>query len=421
MQETRGLGRAWAVCMVAALYFFYIFVQMTKFNAIGADIMTAFHMGSTGLGALSSAYFWGNVVFLFPAGLMLDRFSTKKILAIVMWVVILCTLLFSYLNNEQTSFFAFFLIGIAGAFGLLIPLRLASRWFPSDKMALVSGLIVTVGFFGAMVSQSPLVWLVNHVGWRAAMQWNAGLGVVLFALMMIVIQDFPQGVTRKISQEQATSWSFLWYSIKQAVVNRQNWLFGLYTCLLNLPLFVFAIFGLLYLQQIQHLSESQAAFIVVVLYFGAMLGSPALGWVSDKMKNRKIPMIVSGLISLALMLGIMYWNNMNIATIYMLFFLLGFFTSAQVITYPVIAESNAEEIVGSGFGMGSTLIMSGGAILVPLFGWLLDLHWGGQIVRGVPVHTLADYRFALWMLPISFIIGIIAVMIGKETHGEKIV
>ena len=233
MQETRGLGRAWAVCMVAALYFFYIFVQMTKFNAIGADIMTAFHMGSTGLGALSSAYFWGNVVFLFPAGLMLDRFSTKKILAIVMWVVILCTLLFSYLNNEQTSFFAFFLIGIAGAFGLLIPLRLASRWFPSDKMALVSGLIVTVGFFGAMVSQSPLVWLVNHVGWRAAMQWNAGLGVVLFALMMIVIQDFPQGVTRKISQEQATSWSFLWYSIKQAVVNRQNWLFGLYTCLLN--------------------------------------------------------------------------------------------------------------------------------------------------------------------------------------------
>lgn len=175
-----------------------------------------------------------------------------------------------------------------------------------------------------MVSQSPLVWLVNHVGWRAAMQWNAGLGVVLFALMMIVIQDFPQGVTRKISQEQATSWSFLWYSIKQAVVNRQNWLFGLYTCLLNLPLFVFAIFGLLYLQQIQHLSESQAAFVVVILYFGAMLGSPALGWVSDKMKNRKIPMIVSGLISLALILGIMYWNNMSIAAIYTLFFLLGF-------------------------------------------------------------------------------------------------
>ena len=421
MQETKSLGRAWAVCMIGALYFFYIFLQMMKFNAIGSDLMMDFHIGSTGLGALSSAYFWGNIVFLFVAGLMLGRFLTKKILAVVMWVVILCTFVFAFLKNQHTSFFAFFLIGIAGAFGLLIPLRLASRWFPSDKMALVSGLIVTIGFFGAMTSQSPLVWLVNQVGWRHAMIWDAGFGVLLFFLMMFVIQDFPEGVTNKMSREQATSWSFLWYSIKQAVINRQNWSFGLYTCLLNLPLFVFATFGLLYLQQVQHLSETQAAFMVVILYFGAMLGSPALGWISDKMQNRKMPMIVSGLISLALILGIMYWNNMSIATIYTLFFLLGFFTSAQVITYPVIAESNAEEIVGSGFGMGSTLIMSGGAILVPLFGWLLDLHWGGQVVHDIPIHTLAEYRFALWLLPISFIVGILAVMIGKETHGKRIV
>ena len=91
---TKNSPRAWVICMVAALYFFLNFVQMTKFNAIGHDIMVDFKIETAGLGALSSAYFWGNVFFLFPAGLLLDRFSTKVLLAIATCVMIVTTLIF---------------------------------------------------------------------------------------------------------------------------------------------------------------------------------------------------------------------------------------------------------------------------------------------------------------------------------------
>lgn len=417
----KSLAQAWAVCMTAALYFFYIFIQMTKFNAIGHDLTVEFKIGSTELGTLSSFYFWGNVIFLFPAGLLLDRFSTKAILGIVMTVSVVSTFLFSFTHGVASAAWCFLAIGLAGAFALIISLRLISRWFPPEKMAMASGLAVTIGFLGAMVSQSPLTWLVSVVGWRSAMQWDAGLGVVLLILMMIIVKDFPAGASREISQEQATSLSFLWQSIKKAVTNRQNWLFGIYTSLVNLPLFVFgAVFGVPCLQTLHNVTAEQAAFTMLIMFIGAMAGSPAFGWLSDKMRSRKAPMFIGGIVSLILVLSIMYVPNINYALLYVLFFAIGFFTSAQVITYAVIPESNTDDVIATSLSIGSTLIMAGG-LLLPIFGWLLDLYWGGQMSNGAPLHSISEYRFALWLLPISFIIGMIAIMFGKETNCKKIV
>jgi MFS family permease len=416
------IAQPWVVCLTAALCFFYLFIQMTKFNAIGSQLMVDFRITSTGLGTLSSMYFWGNVIFLFPAGLLLDRFSTKKILVMVMLITAICTYLVSFTNSVSSASWYFLFTGLAGSFALIIPLRLASRWFAPEKMALASGLIITIGFCGAMVSQFPLTVLVDHIGWRTAMQLNAGLGILILALMIALIKDFPEGVTREMTHEQATSLSFLWYSIKKAIGNPQNWIFGLYTCLTNLPIFVLgAVFGANYIVQTHHITDDQAAFANTLLFIGAMAGSPAFGWLSDKMKKRKAPMYYGALISLALVFILMYATNLHYLAIYALFCGIGFFTSSQVISYPTIAESNPGETIATGLSMGSVLIMSGGAFMMPLFGWLLDLNWHGAVIDGVPIHSVADYRFALWMLPISFVVSMLAIMFGKETHCKRIV
>ena len=420
MSATKNSPRAWLICMVAALYFFLNFVQMTKFNAIGHDIMVDFKIDTAGLGALSSAYFWGNVFFLFPVGLLLDRFSTKLLLAIATVVMIITTFIFSFLHGMGSAFWCFVFTGFAGAFGLLLPLRLISRWLP-DKMALASGLAITIGFLGGMASQAPLTWLVNGIGWRHAMQLVALFSVFLLVLFLVVVRDFPDGMTREMSQEEATSLAGLWRSIKGAVANKQNWLFGIYTCLINLPIFILgAVFGASYLEQVHHLTEAQAAFANGLLFLGAIFGSPAFGWISDLMKKRKLPMYIGGVLSLIVMLMIMYLP-LNAGGIDVLFFLLGFVTCSQVITYPVIAESNVPENIATGMSMGSTLILSGGTLLIPLFGVLMSWHWNGEMANGVPLHSVGDYQFAAWMMPISFVIAMIAIYFGKETKCKRIV
>ena len=71
---------AWIVTLTASLFFFYEFIQLNLFNAIAVDLMQDFHLDAAQLGNLSSMYFYANALFLFPAGMMLDRFSAKKLL-----------------------------------------------------------------------------------------------------------------------------------------------------------------------------------------------------------------------------------------------------------------------------------------------------------------------------------------------------
>jgi len=419
--ELKPSLRGWIVCMSAALFFFYIFIQMLLFNVVGHPLMAEFSLTSTDLGMLSSVYFWGNVVFLLPAGLLLDRFSIKKILIISLTIMLLAILLFSFATSLDIVIIARFLIGATSAFALLTGLRLASHWFPPANMALVTGMITTMGFLGGLVAQTPLTILVGAVGWRHAMQWDVVLGLFFIFIMLLAVKDCPDGHTQAIADENKTSIAFLFYSIRKALGNPQNWLYGLYTSLLNLPVFIIgAAFGIRYLEQAHNLYKIQASYVTSMVLIGSMIGSPILGWASDKMKARKPLMIIAALLSIVVILAIMYIPNMDLTWLLILFLLLGFFTSAQVISYPAIAESNRPDIIGAGLSIGSILIMLGGVIPLPLFGWLLDMNWNGQTVAGIPFHSIADYQLALWIIPAAFVIGLIAVLIAKETNCKNI-
>ena len=68
-------------------------------------------------------------------------------------------------------------IGIGGSFVLLSVIKLATRWFRSDQLALVTGVSVTMAMLGGFLAQTPFVILKQHIGWRHAL----GLGRVVWA------------------------------------------------------------------------------------------------------------------------------------------------------------------------------------------------------------------------------------------------
>ncbi|HLB58229.1 MAG TPA: hypothetical protein VJL60_05395, partial [Gammaproteobacteria bacterium] len=75
----------WLVVFSASLFFFFEFLQMNMFNALDPSLYKAFHLtNSTQLGQLSACFMVSMVLFLFPAGMILDRFSTKKIIQLSM-------------------------------------------------------------------------------------------------------------------------------------------------------------------------------------------------------------------------------------------------------------------------------------------------------------------------------------------------
>jgi MFS family permease len=100
MEKTTSHNRlAWAVVLAASSFFFYEFIQMNLPNAMDVHLMQAFNLNAPEVGIFASIYFWGNTVFIFPAGSLLDRFSTKKLLLAAIFVCTLGTFLFGISTN----------------------------------------------------------------------------------------------------------------------------------------------------------------------------------------------------------------------------------------------------------------------------------------------------------------------------------
>ncbi len=407
----------WLVCFSAALFFFFEFIQLNMFNAIGPGLMKDFGIKATVLAEISDKYFLANIIFLFPAGMILDRVSTRRTILIALFVSILCTFGFAIATAVWQLMAFRFITGVAGSFCFLSCVRLASRWFEPRQMALVIGLVVTFAMMGGMVAQTPLTVLTEHFGWQTAVVIDASAGLVMLLLVFLFVKDRPDsGAVQDDHGAHSLTGRAFWLALKRTLLRRQNWLGGLYTSLMNLPIFLLgAIWGIFYLTQIHGLSRAEASVVTLMLFVGTIIGSPVVGWISDFMRSRKVPMIVGAIFSLLLILALIYVPDLSLFSLIIIFFGVGFFTSTQIISYPLIAESNPLSLTATAEGMASVLIMAGGYTQV-FFAYLMQRQWHSIYVHGIPVYTLSEYRLALSIMPIAFIIALVFAFIVKDTR-----
>jgi MFS family permease len=411
--------QSWIVVLTSALFFFYIFIQMNMFNSIGSVLIQTYNISSLHLGNISAVYFYSTVIFLFPAGLLCDYFSIRRILLMTTAIAGIAAVMFGHAAHIWELFITRALIGVAGSFCLIGSVKLASRWFSPKRMALVLGLVVTLAMLGGMVAQTPFIWLMEIVGWRRAMDYNAILGGIIFILMLVFLRDYPENYNIKAEQASIKHQVKFWTAMKQVLKNTQNWFAGLYTSLINLPIILLgAIWGATYLVQVEKLSYSQATSVSSMLFLGSIIGCPLIGWLSDKVGLRKAPMIIGAVLCLMNFLAILYLPNLNIYSLLMLFLLLGIFTSVQVLGYPLLVESNPLMLTARAQGLASMLIMAGG-FTQPLFGWLMSLHWDHKMVNNLPVYSKTDLLLAMSIISVAFIAALIIACCARETYCKN--
>ncbi|MBA2653392.1 MAG: MFS transporter [Tatlockia sp.] len=409
----RGDLMAWLVCLSAGLFFFYEFFQLNIFDVINQPLREDFQLNATQLSWMSSTYLWADILFLLPAGIILDRFSTRKVILSAMLVCVIGTLGFALTSSFVLACFFHFLSGIGNAFCFLSCVVLVSSWFPPRRQALVIGSLVTMAFLGGMMAHTPFAHLNEYCGWRRSLLFDAAVGAVLILWIYLTVQDSPNSQPKNgLSTNQAILPGFL-----MSLTNRQNWLAGLYTSFLNLPIMVLcALWGASYLQVVHHVSEIDASNLVSLIFIGSIIGCPIVGWLSDSQSRRKPIMLIGAIATFLTVLPLFMNLSLSQTELSILFFALGFFSSTQVISYPLIAESNSAENTGAATGIASVLIMGGGGVGQVLFGWLMQ-HHAGLINQN---YTVADFKYAMWMFPLTAFAALLAVLLTRETYCKRV-
>lgn len=412
--HSSSLVLAWAVCLCAGLFFAYELMQFHMLNAIAPMLLKDLNMSATSFGILGSTYLLADVLFLLPAGILLDRFSPRKVILTALLICLIGTVGFALSQTFLQACLSHFLSGIGNAFCFLSCMMFISRWFPLNKQAFAVGVIVTLGMLGGVIAQAPFSYLAEAFTWRYAMLIDASVGALIFALIFFVVKDAPNPLASpKTIKQKPTE---LLQELLSCVCNKQNILCGLYTALTNLPLMVIgAAWGGLFLTQVHHLSIADASLVAGMICMGTIVGSSLCGFISDYLGTRKPLMLLGAFTSLIIMTFIMTIQNASILQMGSLFFLLGLCSSTQVLGYPLISEGSPKHLTGTSMSVAAVVIMGLAAVAQLISGKLIDLHWNRLMIDGSPFYQPSDFMRCFMMFPIGLVLACGVIPFIKES------
>ena len=414
------------ICGLGAVFYSYEYFLRISPSVMESALRAHFNLSATGFGLLSAFYYYAYVPMQLPVGVLMDRFGPRRLLTIACLICVMGTFLFADTFAFGVAAAGRFMVGLGSAFAFVGVLKLATIWLPEDKLAMVAGIATALGTIGAMIGDNLLGGMVTWIGWQTTVNFTAVFGIGLIFVLWFGIKD-----QKRYQRQSGTIDSFKKSMIDLGIIvrNKQIWINGMYGCLVYLPTTVFAeLWGIPYLRHAHGLTHSGANFCNSLLFLGFTIGAPLMGFISDKLKRRKLPMLMGASGAAIIMMIILYLPGLNSSSLSVLMFLLGLLYSVQSIVFAVGREVSPNEAAGTAIAMTNMIVMIGAMFLQPLVGRMLD--WslfaresaislqGVEIDKMQQLYTAADYRFALTIIPIGIVIAVILTFFLKETHAE---
>nr|WP_237578694.1 MFS transporter [Legionella pneumophila] len=343
---------------------------------------------------------------------MLDRYSPRLLTTLAIFVCSISTYIFSQTNTLWLACLSRALMGAGAAFAAVSCFKLAAVWFSPKRFALVSGMFMTAAMLGAVGGQMPLAFLVQHEGWRKALELVSVMGIILGVVYFLILRDKPAQ-----TQPMPNSKEPVIQLLRRIIVNKQAWALSLYSGLAFAPVSVFGgLWGVPFLEKAYLLSRTDAALAISFIFVGFAAGAPFWGWFSDFIRRRK-PVLFTGTCSALLcLLVVIYSSNQNLLTLIILLFLFGFGASGFFTSFAMIRELFPLVLVATVLGIMNTFNSVFEALFEPLVGALLDWTWEGTMVDGIHQFTLHGYYFSLLLLPLSLILALLTLLLIDETY-----
>ncbi len=143
---------------------------------------------------------------------------------------------------------------------------------------------------------------------------------------------------------------------------------------------------------------------------------PVLGWFSDFIGRRCLPMMLASIGALFLVCVLLYANSLPLPAMYFLLFAFGLLSSVQILVFSICREVSSIKIAGTAIALTNMIVMIGGNVFQPVIGKILDLQWAGMLMNGARVYSAGDYQIALTVLPLSILLAVITLFFIRETY-----
>lgn len=269
-------GRARIFLLFTAAYFLSYFFRSAN-AVIAPDLAAELRLDAARLGLMTSLFYAAFAAVQIPLGVALDRWGARRVTPGLMLLAVGGSLLFAIAPGFSQLAAGRALIGAGMAGVLMGSLTIFSRWFPAERYATVSGLLVGLGSLGALAAATPLAWLNQVVGWRGVFSLGAAATAVSAAAILLFSRDRPA------DRQAAPALSPPQRSLRAVFGDRRLWRIAPLNFFFGGTLLAFqGLWAGPYLFDLLRLSDIQAGNVLLLLSGGASAGYLASGWLCDR-------------------------------------------------------------------------------------------------------------------------------------------
>ena len=420
----------WRIWIVACLAHTISMFHRAAMAPMADRIMADFGISAMAFGSLGAVYFYVYAAMQLPSGTLADTLGPRKTITAGM----LLSGVGSLVMSLAPSFGIVYLGRVMVSFGVSVVwlslVKLVMEWFRRRESATMMGFTHAVVNSGQIAAATPLALMVMSVGWRASLLTIAQVTFGLAAVNWFIVRDNPARVgLPSIAEPEReaipqvgvlgdSSGLSLAQRLKVVFSNKHLWplfLLGLGTYGAFSTLFHNWV--VVYLMQTYDMPRDFAANVVIVAIIGMVVGGPLVGFLSDRIfQNRRLPAVIFTGISLMSFLLLALWNGGQppLGALYPLCFFAGLGTGALPLTFACVRDIVHPSVRGVASGLVNMGGFIGAAIAQPLFGYLLDLGWRGEMMAGARTYPLEAFQQGLWLCCVLAAVGFIGALLIKE-------
>ncbi|MEC7839637.1 MAG: MFS transporter [Chlamydiota bacterium] len=387
--------------MAIAFYFYEFFLRIIP-GLIVDDLMSAFHINAVMVGTLSAGYLYVYAPMQIPVGLLMDRFGPRRLLTLGALMCGVGSIVFGVAFDFDLAFMGRVMMGFGSSFAFVGMVYISSQYFSGKKLTILIGIANSFGMMGALWGEDTLGYFVDHYSWQSLSVVLGIFGIILAIGIWGFCAALP--LPKRPSNKKVDSFRQIGMNLCLVCKNPQTWINAIVASAIYATTTAFAgLWGVNFIKEAYGYSEESAAISVSLIFLGWMVGGPLFGYLAHRrFTMRAILMVTSLCGGICLSLAI-YVLTHSYYTLCSLFFLVGFFSSSQLLNFSYSIFVNKAEAKGTAVAFTNFLVMIVGSALQPFVGYLIDYHANGVSTSGISVD---DYQFALFCFPLSFFLAV---------------
>jgi sugar phosphate permease len=417
----------WLIFLILALAYFFVYFHRLSLSVVADDLIKEFQTTASMMGLLGSVYFYCYAAMQFPAGLLSDSLGPRKSVTCFLIVAAVGSIVFGFAPTIKGAFIGRVLVGVGVSMVFIPTMKILSQWFRAHEFASMTGIFNAVGGIGVLAATWFLALMTASLGWRLSFELIGACTFIIVALAWLIVRDRPADkgwptlaeIDRADEAASHTPHQIpLLQGAKRVVSEKYFWPVAIWFFFDCGIFFGFgALWGGPYLMHVYGMTRAQAGAVLSMIAWGMIVGSPPLGYLSDKvMKSRKKPFIFCAFL-LVVDLAFLYLfpadNSRIVLSIF--FFIFSICASSVVIFgFTMIKELFPVEIAGTSTGLVNIFPFLGGAVFMPLLGRVLDAY--PKTTAGG--YSLASYKMLLLVLLVASVVSLICTLLMKETFPE---